>query len=59
MKRVDRLSLASGVVVIALGALVLLDSSDAADLPLGWVTVAVTAALGLVVLISGLVDGDG
>jgi hypothetical protein len=52
--RIDLLSLASGVVVTALGALVLLDSSDALDIPLGWVAVAVTAALGVVVLISGV-----
>jgi hypothetical protein len=54
--RFDLLSLASGVVVTALGAAVLLDSSDAFDLPLGWIAVVVTAAVGVVMLLSGLVD---
>jgi hypothetical protein len=58
MSRVDLLSLASGVIVIALGAVVLFDSSDAVEVPLGWLAVAVTAAVGLVLLISGMVESD-
>jgi hypothetical protein len=58
MKRLDLLSLASGVVVTALGVVVLIDSSGAVDLPLGWVAVAVTAALGIVMLLSGTVESD-
>jgi hypothetical protein len=54
----DLLSLVSGAVVTALGAVVLIDSSGAVDLPLGWVAVAVTAALGVVMLMSGMVDND-
>jgi hypothetical protein len=57
MKRPDLVSLASGVVVTALGAVVLLDASDTAEFPLGWVAVAVTAALGAVLLVSGMADG--
>jgi hypothetical protein len=53
---VDLLSLASGAVIAALGALVLIDSSDAVDVSFGWAAVAVTAAVGVVVLLSGLVD---
>jgi hypothetical protein len=57
--RADLISLASGAVVAALGALVLLDSSDAVELSLGWIAVALTAAVGAILLLSGLVDGDG
>ena len=55
--RVDLLSLASGVVVVALGALVLLDSAHAVDVSLGWIAVAVTAALGVILVVAGLVGG--
>jgi hypothetical protein len=54
----DLLSLVSGAVVTALGAVVLIDSSGAVDLPLGWVAVAVTAALGVVMLLSGMAGSD-
>ena len=40
--KVDLVSLASGAVIAALGALVLLDSSGALDLSLGWIAVALT-----------------
>ena len=55
--KVDLVSLASGAVIAALGALVLLDSSDAIDVSLGWIAVALTAAVGVIVLLSGLADG--
>ena len=55
----DLLSLVSGAVVTVLGAVVLIDSSGAVDLPLGWVLVAVTAALGVVMLLSGMVGSNG
>jgi hypothetical protein len=54
---VDLVSLASGAVIAALGALVLLDSSGAIDLSLGWIAVALTGAVGAILLLSGLVDG--
>jgi hypothetical protein len=54
----DVLSLVSGAVVTGLGAVVLIDSSGAVDLPLGWVVVVVTAALGVVMLIGGMVGGN-
>ena len=53
--RADLVSLASGVVIAALGALVLLDSSDAIDLSLGWMAVALTAAVGAILLVAWLV----
>jgi hypothetical protein len=56
--KLDLLSLVSGAVVTALGAVVLIDSSGAVDLPLGWVAVAVTSALGIVMVISGMVGSD-
>ena len=52
--KVDVVSLASGAVVAALGALVLLDMKAGVDLTLGWDAVIVAAALGVVFLISGL-----
>jgi hypothetical protein len=54
--RVDILSLASGAVIAVLGALVLLDSTDDIDLSLGWVAVALTASVGLILLVSGMTD---
>ena len=57
--RVDLVSLASGAVIAALGALVLLDSTGAVDLSLGWVAVALTGAAGAILLLSGLAGGGG
>jgi hypothetical protein len=56
--RFDLVSLAAGAVIAALGALVLLDSSDAIDLSPGWAAVALTAALGVILLLGGIADGD-
>ena len=53
--RFDIVSLASGAVIAALGALVLLDSSGALDLSLGWIAAALTGAVGVILLLSGLV----
>ncbi len=54
---VDLVSLASGAVIAALGALVLLDSSGAVDISLGWISVALTGAVGAILLVSGLASG--
>jgi hypothetical protein len=56
--RVDRVSFGSGVIVAALGALVLLDSSGAVDISLGWIAAVLTAAVGAVLLLSGLANGN-
>jgi hypothetical protein len=56
--RFDPVSLASGAAVAALGALVLLDSAGTIDLSVGWIAVALTGAIGLILLVSGLA-GDG
>ena len=55
--KVDLVSLASGAVIAALGALVLLDSSGAVEISLGWMAVALTGAIGVIVLLSGLASG--
>lgn len=55
--RPDLVSLVSGAVIAALGALVLLDSAGAIDISLGWIAVALTASIGAILLLSGLVDG--
>ena len=57
--RPDLLSLASGAVIAALGALVLLDSAGAIDVSLGWIAVALTGSIGSILILSGLVDGGG
>ena len=57
--RPDLVSIASGAVIAALGALVLLDSVDAVELSLGWMAVVLTASVGALLLFSGLVDGGG
>jgi hypothetical protein len=51
----DILSLGAGAAIAAVGVLVLLDSSGALDLSLGWMAVALTAAVGVVLVLSGLV----
>ena len=56
--RFDIVSLGSGAVIAALGVVVLLDSSDALDVSFGWAAVVLTAAVGIIVLLSGLV-GNG
>jgi hypothetical protein len=54
---VDLVSLASGAAAVVLGALVLLDSSGALDVSLGWLAVALTGTVGAIFLVSGLADG--
>ena len=54
----DLVSIASGAVIAALGALVLLDSAGAIDLSLGWIAVALTAGIGTILVLNGL-TGNG
>jgi hypothetical protein len=56
--KVDAVSLGSGVIVAALGALILLDESGAVDVTLGWIAVVLTAAVGAILLLSGLANGS-
>ena len=55
--KADPVSLASGAAITALGALVLLDSVDAIALSVGWAAVALTAAVGAILLVSGIARG--
>jgi hypothetical protein len=55
--RVDLVSLVSGAVIAALGVLVLLDSSGALDVSLGWAGVVLTGAVGAILVVSGLASG--
>ena len=54
--RRDDVSLAAGIGLVALGALLLLDQAGAIDLTLGWLGATVAAVLGTVLLVSGLRD---
>jgi hypothetical protein len=56
---VDILSLGAGAAIAVVGVLVLLDSSGALRLPLGWMTVALTGALGVILVLSGLARQPG
>jgi hypothetical protein len=57
--RFDPVSLASGTVIAVLGALLLIDSSGPLDISMGWMAVALTAAVGAILLLSGLLGGGG
>jgi hypothetical protein len=54
--RLDHASLATGIVVLVLGGLLLLDQSGDLDLSLGVVGALVAAVIGTVLLVSGLTD---
>jgi len=56
---VDILSLGAGSAIAAVGALVLLDSSGALDLSLGWIAVALTGAVGVILVLSSLARQPG
>jgi hypothetical protein len=59
-RRVDTVSLVAGLAIIAVGALLLLDQEDVIDLSLGIAGAAVAAALGVILIASGLAEGgDG
>jgi hypothetical protein len=57
--KMDLVSLASGAVIAALGALVLLDSAGVLDVSLGWAAVALTGGIGAMLVASGLFGGAG
>lgn len=57
--RFDPVSLASGVVIAALGALLLIDSAGGFHVSLGWMAVVLTAAVGAIFMLSGLLRGNG
>ncbi len=53
-RRPDPTGLAAGLAITALGGLLLLDQAGAVELDLGWAGVALSAAAGLILLVSGL-----
>jgi hypothetical protein len=56
-KRVDSVSLIAGLALIAVGALLLLDQEDVIDLSLGIAGAVVAAAIGVILIASGLAEG--
>lgn len=56
---VDILSLGAGAAIAVVGALVLLDSSGALEVSLGWMAVALTGAVGAILVLSGLARQPG
>ncbi len=57
--RIDTLSLGAGAAIAGVGVLVLLDSSGALGLSLGWMAVALSAAIGVIFILSGLARQPG
>jgi len=55
----DPVSLASGVVIAALGVLLLIDSAGGFHVSVGWMGVVLTAAVGAIFVLSGLHRGNG
>lgn len=56
-RRVDSVSLIAGLAIAAVGALLLLDQEDVIDLSLGIVGAVVAAAIGVILIASGLAEG--
>ncbi|HEX8103578.1 MAG TPA: hypothetical protein VF533_13265 [Solirubrobacteraceae bacterium] len=57
--RIDIPSLVAGLVVIALGTLLLLDRLEVLDLHFGWLFPALAGAVGAILLAGGLADRSG
>lgn len=55
-RRVDLVSFAAGIAVIAMGALLLLDQEGVIALSLGLVGAVVAATAGLILVVSGLAE---
>jgi hypothetical protein len=58
MRQVDWTSFAAGLVLIGLGALLLLDRTQALDLRFGYLWPALLAVIGVIVLAAGLSRRD-
>jgi hypothetical protein len=59
MNGVDRVSLVAGLAMMAVGALLVLDQADAIELSPGIAGAALAAALGVILVASGLADERG
>jgi hypothetical protein len=55
-RRLDRVSLAAGLGVIAMGVLLLADQEDALSFSLGLFGAIVSAVIGTILLVSGIDD---
>jgi hypothetical protein len=55
----DPVSRGAGALIAAVGALLLLDTTGAIDLTLGWAAVVLTGAVGAILLLSGLAANGG
>ena len=58
MRSIDRVSLIAGLAMMAVGGLLVLDQADAIELSPGIAGAALAAALGAILITSGLAD-DG
>ncbi|MBA2517140.1 MAG: hypothetical protein H0V22_07495 [Solirubrobacterales bacterium] len=54
--RIDTASLVSGLVVVALGTLLLLDRLEVLDLRFGWLVPALAGTVGAILLAGGLAN---
>ena len=54
--RPDMVMLVSGAAIAALGGLLVLDQSGAVSLDAGWIGAAFAATVGVILVISGLLD---
>lgn len=57
-RRPDMVLLVSGAAIAALGGLLILDQSGTVDLDAGWIGAAFAATVGVILVISGLLDRD-
>ncbi|MBA2514878.1 MAG: hypothetical protein H0V26_11215 [Solirubrobacterales bacterium] len=55
-ERIDIASLVAGLVIIALGTLLLLDRVDVLDLRFGWLVPALAGTIGAILLAGGLAN---
>jgi hypothetical protein len=58
VREVDRVSLVSGFILLALGGVLILDQTDVIDLSLNLAAALLAASLGAVLLVSGFNEGD-
>jgi hypothetical protein len=57
-RRVDSVSLVAGLAFVAIGALLLLDQEGVVELSLGLAGALIAAAIGVILIASGLAEGD-
>jgi hypothetical protein len=55
-ERPDTLALVAGAAIAALGVVLLVDRAGGLELDFGWFGAALAATLGVILLVSGLID---